>query len=235
MRLLAETGRNGIRRIALGLLAGLVLALYGLIAAAPADAQQFRNNRAGDFDFYVLALSWSPAFCEAQGERARGPQCARSYSFIVHGLWPQYDRGFPEYCQQPAEEVDNRTIRAMFDLMPAPGLIRAEWRKHGTCSGLSQRAYFEAVRQARAAVRIPSLFADVTEPRNVTPAEVEEAFLKENPGLTADAIAVTCDGHRLREVRVCLSKDLRFRNCPEVDRRACRRDKLVITPLRGGT
>ena len=75
----------------------------------------------------------------------------------------------------------------------------------------------------------------MTEPRNVTPAEVEEAFLKENPGLAADAIAVTCDGHRLREVRVCLSKDLRFRSCPEVDRRACRRDKLVITPLRGGT
>ena len=67
----------------------------------------------------------------------------------------------------------------------------------------------------------------------VTPDEVEEAFVKANPGLTRDGIAVTCDSRRLNEVRICLSKDLRFRDCQEIDRRACRRDRLVMPPMRG--
>ena len=66
------------------------------------------------------------------------------------------------------------------------------------------------------------------------PAEVEDAFIKANPGLTQDAVTVTCDSRRLREVRVCLSKDLRFRGCPDIDRRTCRRDELVMPPVRGG-
>ena len=78
------------------------------LAVAVADiaaAQDRRQNQPGQFDFYVLSLSWSPSFCEAAGERGTPPQqqCgARPYSFVVHGLWPQYERGFPEFCQQPA-------------------------------------------------------------------------------------------------------------------------------------
>jgi ribonuclease T2 len=45
---------------------------------------------------------------------------------------------------------------------------------------------------------------------------------------------VTCDSRRLGEVRVCLSKDFSFRACPEIDRRACRRDRLLMPPARGG-
>ena len=66
------------------------------------------------------------------------------------------------------------------------------------------------------------------------PAEVEDAFVKANPGLSNAAIAVTCDSRRLSEVRICLSKDLQFRACEEIDRRACRRDKVEMPPMRGG-
>ena len=69
----------------------------------------------------------------------------------------------------------------------------------------------------------------------MTPDEVEEAFVKANPGLTRDAIAVTCDSRRLGEVRICLGKDLRFRACPEIDARACRREQVVMPPVRGGS
>ena len=68
----------------------------------------------------------------------------------------------------------------------------------------------------------------------VAPDEVEEAFVQTNPGLARDAIAVTCDSRRLGEVRICVGKDFRFRSCPEIDARACRRDKLVMPPVRGG-
>ena len=221
---------------------GCVAFATALLMAVAADfggaaAQDRRQNEPGQFDFYVLALSWSPSFCEASGERGTPPQqqCgARPYSFVVHGLWPQYEKGFPEFCQYPAPRLDRNIMTSMLDLMPAPRLIYHEWDKHGTCSGLNQRAYFETIRKARAQVKIPEAYLDPKQILTVTPDEVEEAFVEANPGLTRDAIAVTCGGRRLDEVRICIGKDLRFRPCPEIDSRACRRDKVVMPPVRGG-
>ena len=208
-------------------------------SAASALAQDSRQNEAGQFDFYVLSLSWSPSFCAAAAERggagAAGLQCgARSYSFVVHGLWPQYDRGFPEYCQVPAPRLDRGTVSSMLDLMPAPHLIFNEWDRHGTCAGLSPRAYFETVRKARAVVKIPPEYVDLQEPLSVTPTAVEDAFIKANPGLAADDMAVGCDNKRLTEIRLCLSKDLKFRSCPEIARRNCSREQVMMPPQRGG-
>ena len=122
----------------------------------------------------------------------------------------------------------------MLDLMPAPHLIFNEWDKHGTCSGLAARAYFDVVRKARAAVKIPPEYTDVEQPLTVTPDAIKEAFVKANAGLSADGLAVECDKKRLTEVRVCLSKELQFRDCADVARRSCRRDRLLMPPLRGG-
>ena len=209
-----------------------------VLSAGMAGAQDSRQNAPGAFDFYVLALSWSPSFCEAAAERGKSGrsqvQCERPYSFVVHGLWPQYERGFPEYCQRPSPRLDRTIMTSMLDLMPAPGLIFNEWDKHGTCSGLGARAYFESIRKARAAVKIPEQFLEVSEPKTIAPSEIEEAFIKANPGLSSSAISVICTSRRLSEVRICLSKDMQFRACEENDRRACRRDEVVMPPVRGG-
>jgi ribonuclease T2 len=154
------------------------------------------------------------------------------FSFVVHGLWPQYEKGSPEFCQNPAPRLDRAIVSSMLDLMPSPRLIFREWDRHGTCSGLAARAYFDQVRRARAIVKIPDSFLELSEPLTVTPAEVEDAFVKANPGLTADSIAVSCDSRRLNEVRICMTRDLKFQPCAEVDRRACRREKLVMPPVR---
>src|SRR2546429_222843 len=212
-------------------------------AASPraAWAQDPRQNEAGKFDYYLLALSWSPSFCEGAGERkneskSAQQQCGeRPYSFVVHGLWPQYEKGFPEFCQNPAPRLDRNIVSSMLDLMPAPRLIFHEWDRHGTCSGLSPNAYFETVRKARAVVKIPEAYIALNAPLTVTPDEVEEAFVKANPGLPRDGIAVTCDSRRLGEVRICLGKDLRLRACPEIDARACRREQIVMPPVRGAS
>ncbi|MGP9810648.1 ribonuclease T2 family protein [Rhodopseudomonas sp. NSM] len=221
------------------LIAALAACVAALVATA-SPAQDRRQNAPGEFDFYVLALSWSPSYCEQASERgntgrSQQIQCGgRPFSFVVHGLWPQYERGFPEYCQRPSPRLDRRIVNAMLDLMPAPGLIYNQWDKHGTCTGTSASAYFEEIRKARAAVRVPPDFIDAKEARAVTPAEVEDAFIKVNPGLSNAAIAVICDRSRLTEVRICMSKDLQFRACEEIDRRACRRDRLAVPPVRGG-
>ncbi len=136
-----------------------------LLVTAAASAQDRRQNQPGQFDFYVLALSWSPSFCEASAEKGRAPreQCGgRPYSFVVHGLWPQYERGFPEYCQNPAPRLDRNIVSSMLDLMPAPRLIFNEWDKHGVCSGLGPRGYFDAVRKARAQVKIPEPYIELS-------------------------------------------------------------------------
>ncbi|WP_420133693.1 ribonuclease T2 family protein [Rhodopseudomonas sp.] len=221
------------------MIAAVAACAAGLTASA-AVAQDTRQNAPGEFDFYVLALSWSPSYCEQASERGNTSrsqqiQCGgRPFSFVVHGLWPQYERGFPEYCQRPSPRLDRRIMNSMLDLMPAPGLIYNEWDKHGTCAGTSARTYFEDIRKARAAVRIPPDFIDAKESRTVTPAEVEDAFVKANPGLSTSAISVICDRTRLTEVRICMSKDLQFRACEEIDRRACRRERLEVPPVRGG-
>jgi len=207
--------------------------------AGMASAQDRRQNAPGEFDFYVLSLSWSPSFCEAASERGNSgrsqTQCSgRPFSFVVHGLWPQYERGFPEYCQRPAPRLARSIMNSMLDLMPAPGLIFNEWDKHGTCSGLGERAYFETIRKARATVKIPEEFLQLSEQKTIAPADLEAAFIKVNPGLSSSAISVICTSRRLSEVRVCLSKDMQFRACEEIDRRACRRDEVVMPPVRGG-
>lgn len=219
---------------------------FSLFISIPASAQspgtqeqQQRRGEPGQFDFYVLALSWSPSYCEAARERTPDrplqlQQCTeRPYHFVVHGLWPQYERGFPRECQTPAPRLNRNIMSSMLDLMPSPRLVFSQWDRHGTCSGLGPQGYFDTVRQSHDKTKIPEKFLNVTNYLMVTPDEVEEAFVAANPGLSRAAVAVTCDARRLSEVRICMTKDLTFRDCPEVDRRACRRDKIVMPPVRG--
>jgi ribonuclease T2 len=231
-------------RLGRALEAAAITLSFLLVFAVTAFAQNRtafdrRQNAPGQFDFYVLSLSWSPSYCEAARERApaREPdqQCGgRPFSFVVHGLWPQYERGFPAFCQVPAPRLDRNIVNRTLDLMPSPRLIFHEWDRHGTCSGLSQQAYFDAVRKARAAVKIPADYVELDKLTLVKPEELAEAFIKANAGLTRSALAVACDSKRLNEVRICLNKDFSFRNCAEVARRTCKRESVVMPAVRGG-
>ena len=52
----------------------------------------------GQFDFYVLNLSWSPEFCRVHASAA---ECAQHRAFTLHGLWPQNSDGtYPEDCSE---------------------------------------------------------------------------------------------------------------------------------------
>src|SRR5476649_985302 len=158
-----------------------VLIAAGLLAivAGGASAQDRRQSAPGEFDFYVLSLSWSPSFCEAAAERGNNGrsqqgQCGgRPFSFVVHGLWPQYEQGFPDYCQVPSPRLYRGIVDRMLDLMPSPRLVFHEWDRHGTCSGLSADAFFETVRKAREAVKDPAEYLRLDKPIMVTPDEVK--------------------------------------------------------------
>ena len=205
-------------------------ALSNLPMAVGSGGADAALPRGAGFDFYVLSLSWSPSYCAAEGEDASRQQCdtKKPHGFIVHGLWPQYERGYPTDCPTDRPDVPQATLRSLYDLIPSAGLIGHQWRKHGSCSGLSQEDYFGALRAARERVAIPGAYANPATPRELDPDAVETSFLADNAGLPADGIAVTCDRRYLREVRICLTRDLAFRGCPEVDRRACQLPEALM-------
>lgn len=206
----------------------------GSVVATESSASETSKTSAdqnADFEFYLLALSWSPTYCS--GGRPDPQQCGagKSYSFITHGLWPQNERGFPANCDtdEPAE-VTRAIETQMLDIMPSRGLIRHQWRKHGTCSGLSQRDYFAKVRAATERIDIPAQFKDLSKPRRLAAREVENAFAVSNSALDTNEMAVRCDRQKVKEVRICLTKGLEPRACREVDARGCQRSNLELPP-----
>jgi ribonuclease T2 len=200
----------------------------GMIAALVLAATVSAPLRAGDFDYWLLALSWSPSWCATE---ARGPaeQCdpARDLGFVLHGLWPQYEDGWPEYCTTPARDPSRRQTAAMADVMGSGGLAWHQWKKHGRCSGLEADAYFDLSRLAFTLTARPDL-----DPR-MTAEEIEDAFLAANPGLEAEHLVVTCRDGLVREVRLCLTRDLAPRTCgADVERGSCRaRGALAVPPI----
>jgi ribonuclease T2 len=99
---------------------------------------------------------------------------------------------------------------------------------------LSAHVFFDTVRKARAMVKIPADYLNVANPITVTPGAVAEAFITANPGLSRAGLSVSCDSKWLSEVRLCLGKDLAFRDCPDLARRSCQRETIVMPAMRGG-
>jgi ribonuclease T2 len=209
-----------------------------LFATLPCAAQTTRETRggpAGQFDFYVLALSWSPGFCETSGSSDGRRQCEKGsgLGFVVHGLWPQNEQGYPSFCEPSGRFAPRAAVDEASGLFPDDNLARYQWRKHGTCTGESPSGYFRAVQRAKELVRIPDGFSRPNIDTKVMPAEIERAFTAINPGLRPEMMAVSCGRRVLQEIRICLDRDLRgFRQCPEVDRDGCRAGDLVIPAVR---
>jgi ribonuclease T2 len=211
-------------------------AVAGIVLAALTPLNVLAaGDRAGDFDFYVLALSWSPTYCESQAGRANRLQCSANAdrAFVVHGLWPQYQSGYPENCAtSEVLRLPRSLIDTVLDIMPSPGLVGGQWRKHGTCTGLTPADYLETVRRAFESVTIPQAFRSARHRQTVSARSAEQAFIAENPGLSERGIAIACRDGRLSEIRICLTRGLEFRRCENVDARGCRQSRLVMPAAR---
>lgn len=183
-----------------------------------------------DFNFYVLSLSWSPSFCATGGAKRSPAQCAAGVNpgFVVHGLWPQYQDGYPSRCSGNPN-LPYSVLSSLGDLYPDPGLARHEWRQHGLCSGKAPSGYFADVRTARDAIAMPPALKAPASDSRVAPLAIQRAFIEANPRLRAGMMAVTCRRGMLQEVRFCLSRDLRdFVACPQVVRQGCFSQSVVV-------
>ena len=229
---------NSNPRIAAGSLKASSLLLATLLCAALSASARHRSHdsdaQPGAFDYYMLSLSWSPAFCLSSPGAAEcsGP---RRYGFIVHGLWPQNEQGWPQYCNVHVP-VSDEVVQGIADIMPARQLVYHEWSAHGTCSGLDPAAFFALVRRAYSNIKLPPQLADARQQLQQSPESLAGAFADANPSLAAQSVVVTCSGQsvpRLREVHVCLDRDLKSRACSaDAVREACRAPTLLVPPIR---
>ena len=202
-----------------------------LALALPAHAE---DDAAGDFDYFVMALTWSPNWCALDGDARREDQCdaRHAYGFTLHGLWPQYETGWPSGCRTTARDPSRAETAAMTDIMGSGGLAWYQWKKHGRCTGLTARDYFATARRAYGAVRLPEVFQRLNRRITLPASVVEDAFVEANPALPRDAITVTCEAGMIQAVRLCLTKDLSPRRCGDDVIRDCRMKEAVMEPVR---
>jgi ribonuclease T2 len=192
------------------------------------------DDKAGTFDYYVLSLSWSPNWCALTGDAQGSDQCEQrhDHGWILHGLWPQFHRGFPSYCQT-AERAPSRGMTTdMADIMGTPGLAWHQWKKHGACSGLSAADYFALSRLAYGQVTRPTVFRKLDKTVKLPASVIEDAFLKANPDWEPDMLTITCNDGHIQEARLCLSRDLTPVPCGQDVVRDCRMKDALFTPVR---
>lgn len=202
-----------------------------LCLTVPALAE---GEKAGRFDYYVLSLSWSPNWCAYEGDARGSDQCdaRHDHGWIMHGLWPQFHRGYPSYCPTSERAPSRGMTAGMADIMGTSGLAWHQWKKHGVCSGLTARDYFAVSREAYGRVVRPEVFRNLDREVKLPAFVVEEAFLKANPGMEPDGITITCRAGFIQEARICLSRDLTLVPCGQDVVRDCKARDARFAPVR---
>jgi ribonuclease T2 len=233
------------RRLRLAGLASALFLSWHLPAAAQRDFfsddrdSKQQSNVPGEFDYYALVMSWSPTHCSSTAGYDDDQQCNRNdgrrYAFILHGLWPQHERGWPQNCRTRRKPfVPQPLIDSMMDIMPSQKLVIHEYRKHGTCSGLDPAGYYALSRKLFESIEVPERYSNPFEVQQVAPEKLRREFVAANPGLQPDMIAISCDGTKLREIRICFSKEGEPISCGpnENPRKLCSAREMFVPPVR---
>jgi len=206
----------------------VALATALLLAVIPASMARHRAEpvQAGDFDYFLLTLSLAPGFCSLSPANQAKQECTslteadfQQTPLTLHGLWPNRTRVSvnlqPHDCDGPPMALSERLRTELRRYMPGgPGLARYEWRKHGTCSGLSPEVYFSAMVHlaAHANETIGAALRDRLSDGTVRTADLLRAVGERDPAL-ASATVVDCRSPRgggqalIEEIRVVLSRD----------------------------
>ncbi len=220
----------------------LVSLATAVVAALLAAGYEYFNRSAGPpgrvatsatvgappgFDFYLLALTVEPAFCEDGNQRIG--QCRRltraafeQTPLVLHGLWPERRRrgDYPRDCPGPRLQLDRETTAQLQRWMPgaSEGLDRHEWRTHGTCSGLDDDRYFQlAIANVQRANEALGAALRAAAGRRVEAAELRAAADRAVPSF-GRSVVFMCKNLRsdapqkrgrayLYEIRVCLDND----------------------------
>lgn len=188
----------------------------------------YANGVPGQFDYYLLTLSWSPEYCSEVSGNTIQCNSGKHYGFVVHGLWPQYNRGYPETCSTTLD-VPNTLVQDMLPIMPSESLIQHEWEKHGTCSGETVSEYFNLIQSTFQTIKIPSAFVNPNREIKTSVAKIRQQFHSANPGLQ---MVVACKNKYLQEVRLCFDKAMQPRTCSQGVTDHCPASTVIMRPVR---
>src|SRR5450755_2068138 len=136
------------------------------------------SGAVGEFDYYLLTLSWAPEFCATNSAGRTSAECdpKKHMGLVVHGLWPQYNTGkWPESCST-TPPVASATVDHMMPIMPGQSLIQHEWAKHGTCSGMTTQDYFAAIEKLYTGLNVPDEFKKTPDSTRASPGDIEAKF-----------------------------------------------------------
>ena len=214
------------------LLLALAFSLTETSLATHKNSQSSSSNASpGNFDYYLLTLSWAPQFCASNASARTSDECnpSKHMGLVVHGLWPQYDNGkWPQNCAS-TPPVASATVNHMMPIMPGSGLIQHEWAKHGTCSGLSADQYFSAIEKFYNGLTVPSDFKQPTSGAQSSPSDIEQKFATANKA-PQGAFRVSCPQNEFSAVEICLTKDFQYQACPNT-LKECRAPQVKVLPV----
>ena len=162
----------------------LLLGLLALLFAAARLPSRRRTWRANSTTTCCRSAGRrTGAPLEGDARDRRNAMKASGHGWILHGLWPQFHRGYPSFCRTAERPPSRGMTSAMADIMGTSGLAWHQWKKHGTCTGLSATGLLCPVprtpmRRSNAAAIFRKLDRAVRLPASV----VEDAFLQSQPG-----------------------------------------------------
>lgn len=207
------------RRIALAFLA------VGLLDAASLAAQHYQCRPPRTLDLpqveadaprrvlpvtgYTLALSWSPEFCKPRKRQpAHARQCsgqAGLFGLVVHGLWPESGRSWPQWCNAAREPLP-REVATNMCLTPSAALLARQWAKHGACMTKRPATYFKVTRILWQGLRLPDLDR-VSREKDLTAGTIRTRFTDANPDWPREAVGVHLNARGwLEELHLCYDK-----------------------------
>jgi ribonuclease T2 len=202
-----------------------------LLASPFAQAKKKHTKPAGQFDYYLLSLSWAPNFCASHpGDHSSECASGNHAGFVLHGLWPQSNNGAPPMSCASASPVAKNIVDHMLQFMPTRSLIQHEWEKHGTCSGLSAADYFARVEQAFKSMQVPQQYPELKQDQNFSVSEIESSFAGQNHA-QQDAFRISCHARDLVGLEVCLNKDLQFQACTQTVHE-CPSNQVLLRPAK---
>jgi ribonuclease T2 len=204
---------RGWRSVVLQIGIAAALALIGSLSVCATAA--LAGGRPGDFDLYVLSLSWSPDYCASHREDVTQCGADQHFGLVVHGLWPQFATSRPDpvsgkSSNWPANCPGTPASKAPAEaatVWPGAGLFRHEWQTHGTCSGLTIDDYVDLTAQLRQRFQAPSALMPTDTDRKIQTDDLRAAILGANPGLATNGLSLFCRKGRLAEIRLCLGRD----------------------------
>ena len=106
-------------------------------------------------------------------------------------------KGWPEFCRTRENWIPQELIDGVMDVMPSKRLIIHEWKKHGSCSGLSQAAYFDKVETTFGAVADPGALSFPASPRHGNARATGDGFREIERGFDGGYVVGAmrqCDG-----------------------------------------